>query len=150
MIYNLSSQSQLEAFTKRSEVLMYKGEIVELTKKDYSKMSSQQNRYLHLLIGFYAIEFGETLEDTKLKVYKMKANNMLFWKRTKNRKTGKYTVRYRSITDLNSTAFSLSIDRFRNYASMVSGLYLPLPNEKGFNEWASEIDRQKELQKEYL
>jgi hypothetical protein len=120
-----------ERFKRRCNALFQKQGIVELSER--VKRSSQSNRYLHLIIGYLAMETGNTLEYAKEVFYKRTANRELFVREKEDEFLGK-TEYLRSSAELTQEEFSLSIDRFRDWSSQTAGIYLPSPNEEQFLE----------------
>lgn len=143
MLYDLSNPLQLESFKVKSEALKKKGCIVELTEKKPQR-SLQANKYLHVILSYFALEIGETMEWVKQKYYKALVNQELYVREKDDKYLGK--VKYlRSSADLDSAEFALSIDRFRNFASQEAGIYLPSPNEHAFLQQIEiEISRHKQ------
>ena len=101
--------------------------IVEVKKK-HRQRSSSQNAYLHVCLGYYASEFGLTLDEVKFDVFKRKLNKDIFEVERVN-KRGQKVVRLRSSRDLDTAEMTTAIERFRNWSSAVAGLYIPSPNE---------------------
>lgn len=101
--------------------------LVEVKKK-HRQRSSSQNAYLHVCLGYYASEFGLTLEEVKFDVFKRKLNKDIFEVERVN-KRGQKVVRLRSSRDLDTEEMTRAIERFRNWSSAVAGLYIPAPNE---------------------
>jgi hypothetical protein len=131
MLYDLKNPLDRERFKRRCNALFKKQGIVELSEK--VKRSSQSNRYLHLIIGYLAMETGNTLDYAKEIFYKRAANSEIFVREKDDELMGK--VEYlRSSADLTQEEFSLSIDRFRDWSSQTAGIYLPSPNEEQFLE----------------
>lgn len=127
MLYNLSSQFEAQQARTRLEMLIKRGCIIELTEKK-PRRSLQANKYLHVILAYFASQIGETTEYVKQKYYKALVNPQTFIREREDRFLGK--VRYlRSSADLDSAEFALTIDRFRNWASMEVGIYIPSPDE---------------------
>jgi hypothetical protein len=131
MLYDLKNPLDRERFKRRCNALFQKQGIVELSER--VKRSSQSNRYLHLIIGYLAMETGNTLEYAKEVFYKRTANRELFVREKEDEFLGK-TEYLRSSAELTQEEFSLSIDRFRDWSSQTAGIYLPSPNEEQFLE----------------
>jgi hypothetical protein len=131
MLYDLKNPLDRERFKRRCNALFQKQGIVELSER--VKRSSQSNRYLHLIIGYLAMETGNTLEYAKEIFYKRTANRELFVREKEDELLGK-TEYLRSSAELTQEEFSLSIDRFRDWSSQTAGIYLPSPNEEQFLE----------------
>ena len=123
MVYNLSSPLDVQNAKTRLEHLVKRGCIVELTEKK-PKRSLNQNSYLHLILGYFASQTGNTLEWVKQQYYKRLCNPDIFIGEKQDPHLGK--VRFvRSSADIRTDEMSLSIDRFRNWAASEAGIYLP-------------------------
>ena len=109
------------------------------------KRTLKQNSYLHLILGYFATEFGYTLDEVKVEFFKKLVNSSIFYAERINRRGER--VRYlRSSKDLDTAEMTICIERFRNYSS-ANGLYLPSPNEEEALLYA---EQQIENMKEYL
>lgn len=129
MLYDLKNPLDRERFKRRCNALFKKQGIVELSEK--TKRSNQSNKYLHLLLGYLAIETGHDLEYAKEVFYKKTANKDIFLRTKDDELLG--NVEYlRSSASLSQEEFSTSIDRLRDWSSQVAGIYLPSPNEQDF------------------
>ncbi len=122
MIYNLSKQIDRQRAQKRFDELMSEETKIELSKK--KKRSVRQNAYLHLIIGYFAIETGYTMIEAK-QIYKNVSPEIFEYE-------NKGVNFIRSSADLSTSEMSKSIDKFRNEASSIAGVYLPSANEQGF------------------
>lgn len=126
-LYNLSNPYDRQRFKEKANAMVKAQEYVELTKK-HTQRSLAQNSYLHLLLGYFASEFGYTLEEVKFDLFKKHCNPDIFIRQRKNKRG--LEVRYvRSSTELDKAEMTRAIERFRNYSSAQCGLYLPEPNE---------------------
>lgn len=144
MQYDLSNPLHKEQFKIRCNYLFSKGCIVELTEKK-PKRTTQQNKYLHTLLGFFACETGNTLEYVKQNYYKKLVNPAIFTRRINDKFLGEMEV-LRSSTDLDTAEMTTSIDRFRNWSASVAGIYLPAANEHQMLIYAQrEIQRNQEF-----
>ena len=133
MIYNFPEQYQkaLEYLFKLS-----KKKCRTEVKQLFETRSIPQNRYLHLLLGFFGSNFGYTIEESK-QIYKKQNKEIYFY--TKND-----SEFVRSSADLDTSEMTTTIDRFRKYSSE-NGLYLPEANEQHFLDYiANEIEKHKE------
>jgi hypothetical protein len=131
MLYDLKNPLDRERFKRRCNALFKKQGIVELSER--VKRSNQSNRYLHLLLGYLAMETGNTLDYAKEIFYKRTANPEIFVREKDDEILGK--IEYlRSSAELTQEEFSLSVDRLRDWSSQVAGIYLPSPNEEQFLE----------------
>lgn len=124
MLYNLSNPLDVQNARTRLEMLIKKEAVVEVTEKKH-KRSLQANSYLHLLLGYFASQTGNTLEWVKQQYYKRVCNPDIFVAE-KYDETLKRSVKYiRSSADLTTDEMTLSIERFRNWAAAEAGVYLP-------------------------
>ncbi|MDD6211287.1 MAG: hypothetical protein PUB21_11865 [Bacteroidales bacterium] len=128
MLYDLSNPLHKEQFKTRCNFLFQKNAIVELTEKK-PKRTNQQNRYLHLILGFFAVETGNTLEFVKTEYFKKLVNPDIFIREKEDKYLGKIKI-LRSSADLDTSESNLSIERFRNWSSSEAGIYLAAPNEE--------------------
>ena len=127
MIFNLNSPYEEQKFREYCNEQCKRGGIVEVKRK-HKQRSTSQNAYLHLLLGYFAVEFGYSLDEVKLDLYKKEVNKDIYVRERLNKRGD--TVKYvRSSAELDTAEMTLSIERFRNYSSAVAGLYLPAPNE---------------------
>lgn len=118
--------------------------MVELKKK-HPQRTLAQNRYFYVLLGYYAQEFGYSIDEVKQDVFKRLCNEDLFV-RTRTNKRGNEVKYLRSSSELSTTEMTMAIERFRNYSSAVAGLYLPAPNESNFIAYCEQqIERYREF-----
>lgn len=128
MLYDLKNPLQREQIKTRFAMLLEKSNsIVELTEKK-PRRSDQQNKYLHVILGYFAMETGNTLEFVKQQYFKKLVNAEIFIKVQEDKYLGKIKI-LRSSADLDSAEMTTAIDRFRNWASAEAGVYLPSANE---------------------
>ena len=130
MIYDLSNPYEVEQFKEKCAALIESGCAVQIQKKN-PKRSNSQNAYLHVLLGYFGAEYGLSIEEVKIDIYKRKCNPLLFCREHINGHA-KHITRLRSSSELTTAEMTESIERFRNYASAVCGIYLPSPDEKQF------------------
>lgn len=126
MIYDLSNALHLESFKLRCNALVKKRVIAELTERK-PRRTSQQNRYLYVIIGLLASELGETTEYVKEQYFKRLCNPEIFIGTKEDQFRGNIEV-VRSTSDLDTAEMSTAIDRFRNWAA-TEGYYLPSPED---------------------
>lgn len=123
MQYDGNNPLHVEQARTRLEQLIKNKKVFELTEKK-PKRTGQQNRYLHVILGFFACETGNTLEWVKQQYFKKLVNPAIFIREKEDKYMGK--VKYlRSSADLDATEMSLAIDRWRNWCSMEAGIYIP-------------------------
>lgn len=129
MLYDLRNPLDRERFKRRCNALFEKRGIVGLSEK--TQRSSQQSKYLHLILSLLAIETGNSIDYVKEIFYKRTANKELYVREKEDGILGK--VEYlRSSADLSKEEMTLSIDRLRDWSSQVAGIYLPAANEQEF------------------
>lgn len=144
MIFNLNNSFEHDRFKEYVNQLYKQKAIVEVKKK-LPNRTLAQNSYLHLLLGYFGSEYGCSLDEAKIDFYKRTCNRDLFERKTVNKKGNEVTY-LRSSAELTTGEMTLSIDRFRNFASSEAGIYLPSPNEREFLiHIQQEIERHKEF-----
>lgn len=144
MIFDLKNEYQIPKFKEYVNKLFSDRAVVEVKKKHPSRTLSQ-NSYLHLLLGYFASEYGCSLDEVKIDFYKRECNKVLFERKTIN-KRGVEVTYLRSSAELTTSEMTLSIERFRNWSSSVSGIYLPAPDENQMLIYIQqEIDRNKKF-----
>ena len=144
MIYNLSSPLDKANFLLRAKKLAESGKIVELTEKK-PRRSLPQNKYLHVILAYFGTQTGNTLEWVKQQYYKKLVNPDLFIREKEDKYLGRIKV-LRSSADLDTSEFSLSIERFRNWAAQEAGIYIPSADEAILiQQMEIEIERNKEF-----
>ena len=112
--------------------------IVEL-KQIRKPRTIQQNKYLHSIICFCAIQEGYTLDEMKIRL-KRKCSFMRY-------KKGDEIFLKRS-RDLDTKELTGWIDWIRNYGPNTAGYYIPSPDDY-LRNW-TEIEREIEQHKQYL
>lgn len=127
-LYNTCNDLQREQFLARAQVLAKKGAIVELSEKK-PKRSLQSNKYLHVILSYFASQYGETMEYVKRNYYKFLCNRDMFVRERTDEFLGHLSF-LRSSADLSQEEMNTSIERFRNWSAMEAGIYLPAPDEK--------------------
>ena len=144
MVYNLKDPMDVERFNKYVERLLKGGEVVDLKKKEVGR-TLKQNSYVHLIIGYFAAQYGCGFDEAKIDFYKRAANRDLFERKEVNAKGVEVTY-LRSSADLTEEEMSLSIDRFRYWSASVASIYLPTKEDSEMQAYAMrEIDNVKEF-----
>jgi hypothetical protein len=144
MKYDLQNKVQLIKFQERLKILIEQEKFVEL-KIIHPVRSNQQNRYLHLILGYFASEYGETMEYVKEHFFKDVVNPLIFTIQYQNTVKGYMRPAWRSTATLTTLELTVAIERFRDYASKEAGIYLPEPNEEEFlTHCETEVERQKQ------
>ena len=143
MIYDTSNPLDKANFLLRAKKLAESGKVIELTEKK-PRRSLPQNKYLHVLLAYFGTQTGNTLEWVKQQYYKKLVNPDLFIREKEDKYLGRIKV-LRSSADLDTSEFSLSVERFRNWASQEAGVYLPSADEYIIiQQMEIEIERNKE------
>lgn len=128
MLYDLSNELQAENFKKRCNALFKKRCIVDLTEKKPQR-TTRQNSYLHAALGYFGMQFGYKIDEVKDWYFKEACNPELFIRRVKDTITGTERIVLRSSTELDTEQMTLAIERFRNWAADIAGVYIPSPEE---------------------
>ena len=143
-LFNLSNPLDNANFLLRAKKLAESGKIVELTEKK-PRRSLPQNKYLHVVLAYFGTQTGNTKEWVKQQYYKKLVNPDLFIREKEDKYLGRIKV-LRSSADLDTSEFSLSIERFRNWAAQEAGIYIPSADEAILiQQMEIEIERNKEF-----
>ena len=126
MIYNPENKLHKHQAFEKLKYFFEKGKRFELKAKN-NKRSISQNSYLHLILAYFGVETGYTLEEVKQDIFKRHVNSYLFYD---GEFQGVINIqRFRSTSSLDTAEMTLAIDRFRNFASKELGIYLPKPHD---------------------
>jgi hypothetical protein len=128
MIYKTSNPFQKNQAIERFNYLIAKEKTIELTVK-HPKRSISQNSYLHLILTWFGLELGYTMEEVKLEIFKKLVNPNMFYEGEFDGKLGLKIERWRSTASLNKEEMTLAVTRFRNFSSKEVGIYLPEPKD---------------------
>lgn len=144
MLYDTSNPLDKANFLLRAKKLADSGVIVDLTEKK-PRRSLPQNKYLHVILAYFGTQTGNTKEWVKQQYYKKLVNPDLFIREKEDKYLGKIKV-LRSSAALDISEFSLSIERFRNWAAQEAGIYIPSADEAILiQQMEIEIERNKEF-----
>lgn len=144
MIYDTSNPLDKANFLLRAKKLAESGKIIEMSEKK-PRRSLPQNKYLHVILAYFGTQTGNTLEWVKQQYYKKLVNPDLFIREKEDKYLGKIKV-LRSSADLDTSEFSLSIERFRNWAAQEASIYIPSSDEAILvQKMEIEIERNKEF-----
>lgn len=144
-IYDLSQALAREQFKERCNYLYRKACRVELTEKKGLR-TIQQNSYLHLILSYFALQYGERMEYVKQELFKRRVNHTYFAREHTDKVFGKVLV-LRSSASLTTKEMTESIERFRDWAVQEAGIYLPAPNEQTL---IGEMEREVEDNKRWI
>lgn len=144
MRYDGSNELHAAQARARLEKLIRERKVFDLTEKKPQR-SLSQNSYLHVILAYFACQYGETAEYVKREYFKKLVNPATFIREREDRFLGK--VKYlRSSSDLDRDEMTLCIERFRNWSSAQAGIYLPSPDEgRLISLMELEIERNKEF-----
>ena len=132
MVYDLSNELRREQFKVRANALYKKGCVCELTEKKPVRTLAQ-NRYLHVILAYFGLEIGESMEYVKQTYFKELVNREIFFDGEKKDKfTGKEVQRWKSTKELNTDVMTLAIERFRTWASTNEILPVYLPSSEDY------------------
>lgn len=145
MVYDLSNSYDREKFKRRVNSLYQRHSVVELSERK-PRRTTPQNSYLHLLLGMFAMETGNTLEFVKQEYFKRLVNHDLFVEQRHDKFAGEIEV-LRSSRDLNTGEMTTAIERFRNWSASEADIYLPAPNEQ---EFLDSIEREMQCKRIWL
>ena len=126
MLFNLNNPYEAEAFLPYCQKQYDKKGYVEVKRK-YPNRTLKQNAYLHVLLGYYASEFGYTKEEVKIDTFKRLCNPDIFIRKRVNNR-GKEVSYLRSSADLSTDEMRIAIEKFRFYSEN-EGFHLPAPHE---------------------
>ena len=146
MIYDLNTDIDRARFERRVVTLKDKCALVELSEKK-PRRTHPQNSYLHLLLGEFAMQTGNTLEWVKQEYFKRHCNAELFVRRRTDDLTHKEVEVLRSSRDLDTGEMTTAIDRFKQWAAVECGIDLPDAEDR---EWLGYIEREMQHQREWL
>lgn len=130
MIFNLANPYEHEKYKEYVNALFKKKAIVEIKEKKKNR-TLKQNSFLHILLSYFAAEYGISTEEAKLDIFKRACNKDIFIRRTTN-KYGREVETTRSSASLDTGEMATAIDRFRNWSASVAGIYLPSPQEHDY------------------
>ena len=146
MLYDLSNDLHAENFKRRCNLLYKKRCVVDLTEKKPQR-TARQNGYLHAALGYFGMQFGYSSEEVKQWYFKETCNRELFVREIRDRFTGESRIKLRSSADLSTEEMTLAIERFRDWAAQVAGVYIPSPDE---HRLVQQMEIETERAKQYL
>lgn len=135
-VYNPHNSFDVQKFKEACQRLLAQDNLIEL-KTYRPRRSSQQNKYLHAILSYFAVEFGYSLDEVKVDFFKRLCNASLF-QTTIRTKRGEHQV-LRSTRELSTEEMTLAIERFRNYCASEAGLYIPSPEEHGHLRYIQQL-----------
>lgn len=155
MLYNLRNPVEADKFKTKVSALTKKAKelseynpqgktcIVDLTEKQQSR-SLAQNAYYHVIVAYFASEYGVSKEQAECDYFKRLCNSDIFVRKVTN-KRGKEVEYLRSSADLDKDEMSIAITRFRNWCSAEAEIYIPSGEEHEYIVFCQQaIERNKE------
>ena len=130
MRYDLSNPFQAQLARTRLDMLTAQKAVIDLTEK--KQRTLHQNAYLHVCLGWLGLRLGHTLEYVKDNYYKRHCNEDLFVREEWDSVIKQNVEFIRSSRDLTKEEMTLSIERFRNFAALECGEYIPTPDEHAY------------------
>lgn len=146
MIYDLNTEIDRIRYEKRVKSLLDRRTVVELSERK-PKRTTPQNAYLHLLLGEFAMQTGNTLYWVKSEYFKRHCNAELFVVRKRDELTHREVEVLRSSRDLDTGEMTTAIDRFKHWAAAECGIDLPDAEDR---EWLGYIEREMQHNREWL
>lgn len=141
MIYDTSKKELRQQAIDRVKFLLDKKAKIEIVEKSRNRTYSQNN-YLHLILGWFALEYGDTLDYIKQEVFKKEVNPHIFKTEFINYKTGEVRDGWKSTRDCTKAELSEATERFRNYSAKNMNLYLPEPKDLAhLDQIANELEK---------
>ncbi|MCC9016964.1 hypothetical protein [Flavobacterium lipolyticum] len=131
MLYNPEKPIDVKRAVEKFNFFVKHNKVFELSAKKVPK-TYPQLKYVHLIMSWFAWEYGESVEYIKLEFFKKLVNPTIFKYEFVNRKSGEIRDEYKSLADLTKDELSIAIDRFRDYSSKEAGIYLPEPSDLAF------------------
>ncbi len=141
MIFNFNNDISKQRAKDRLDWLISHEKKIEM-REIRAKRTVNQNSYLHLLLAFFAIEYGETLEYTKQFIFKQYVNADIFETKHLNKKNGKVRVDWRSSSELNTKEMTDAIDRFKNWSAKTAGIVLPEATDQDYLDYIQNLIEQ--------
>lgn len=158
MVYNMLNPVELEKFKERANAMIDKAHkmhddwhnekffVVEMKERQPSR-TIQQNAYLWVTITYVALEEGYPKDYIE---QDFKEVNKDVFLRERENKMGKKFQYWRHISDLDKQEMSECIDRWLHHCAMERGLYIPSPQDHAYMLWQTQVERNAELNKEFL
>lgn len=128
MLYNPEKPIDVQRAIEKFKYFVKHNKVFELSEKKVPK-TYPQLKYAHLIMSWFALEYGEQLEYIKLEYFKKIVNPAIFKYDFVNHKTGEIRVEYKSLANITKDELTLAINRFRDYSSKEAGIYLPEPKD---------------------
>lgn len=145
MKYDLKNIVDINRAKDYFDVLIQRKVLIEL-KQRRGQRTYKQNRYLHLLLGYIALETGHSLPYIKEEVFKIKLSPDIFNPKEQKGRLGVEKIT-RSSAKIDTKEMTIAIDRFIDWSKDELNIQLPKPNEK---EYIAQLEAELEHQKEWI
>ena len=122
MLLDTSKPFEAKKAQTRLDFLIGKGAKIDITEKR-EKRSVDQNSFFYAVLTQFAVEYGETIEYVKERMFKAEINPEIFIFERENRKTGETRKALKSSADITTTEMALAINKFMKYAAEM-GIYI--------------------------
>lgn len=127
MWFDLKDKEQAKEASKLLDSYSKRGEYVKIVARSPQR-TLPQNAYMHVLFSIFSLETGYSNEYTKQYIFKRFVCHDVFL--DVEIVDGKEVVQVRSTNDLSKAECHLCLERFRNFAALELGIYLPQPHER--------------------
>lgn len=127
MRFKLADKTELDRAADYLAKLAGREAVVDI-KRWNPKRSLSQNKFYHVILSYWGLQCGFTLEESKQFIKQQQPDLYQY------RKDGGTFMR--SSADLSTTDMAKSIDRFRQW-SAEQGIDLPDADDKNFLEWCA-------------
>ena len=114
MLFDLGNEYQRTQFAGKVKELWRTSSLIDLSVR-HPNRTIKQNRYLHLIIGWWALNYGCSMEYAKRKFFKLECNKDTFLT-IKTNKAGEQYYDLISTKDLTTEQMTICIERFRKMA----------------------------------
>lgn len=128
MIYNPNKPIDIQRAIEKIKHFIAKGQPFELKQKPVIK-SIKQNSYFHLIVGWFAWEYGEDFDYVKQEMIKKLICPEVFRTERTNRQTGEMREAWKSFATITKDETTFVINKFRDYSAKQAGIYLPEPSD---------------------
>ena len=127
MMYNTKNPLDVQNLRLKIEKPLENHSMVEVVETKAKTL--QQLKYLHTILAYFGLQTGNTMDEVKTCYFKRIVNKDLFVRKKHDDILG--TDREYLISTANITKEELyeAIERFRNWASNVAGIYIPSSEE---------------------
>ena len=109
-----------------------------------SLSKTQQNKYLQVLFKYFGSCLGYRREEVEWMFFKYYVNRDIYICETSD-EFGLPEIKVKRLLEPSREELSEAIERFLNYASMVAGVYLPLPNESDAINECNQVIKQNKM-----